>query len=132
MYRASQAGVSIDLIVRGMCCLRPGVKGVSDNIRVLSIIGRFLEHSRVYYFMNASPCVYCSSADLMERNLYRRVETGFPIERPAMVKRIINELHSYLEDSWQSWGLNANGDYKANREAPETAIQDVLLKNLAQ
>ena len=132
LYKASQAGVSIDLIVRGMCCLRPGVKGVSDNIRVRSIIGRFLEHSRAYYFKHASPSVYCSSADLMERNLHRRIETGFPIEKSGMAKRIVDELEHYLEDTWQSWLLQSDGSYQQQRIDSESAVQQKLLRELAQ
>jgi polyphosphate kinase len=132
LYKASQAGVSIDLIIRGMCCLRPGVEGVSDNIRVRSIIGRFLEHSRVYYFKHASPSVYCSSADLMERNLHRRVETGFPIEKGSMAKRIIGELEHYVEDAWQSWLLQSDGSYQQQRIDPDSAVQQQLLSELAQ
>ncbi len=132
LYKASQAGVSIDLIVRGMCCLRPGIPGVSENIRVRSIIGRFLEHSRVYYFKNASPCIYFSSADLMERNLLRRVETGFPIVKPSMVKRVLAELTLYLDDQWQSWELQDDGSYSRNHEDSETATQRILISQLAQ
>jgi polyphosphate kinase len=132
LYKASQAGVSIDLIIRGMCCLRPGIAGISDNIRVRSIIGRFLEHSRVYYFKNASPTIYCSSADLMERNLHRRVETGFPIEKSSMAKRILDELERYIEDSWQSWILQSDGSYQQQQIDAESSVQQQLLSKLAQ
>jgi polyphosphate kinase len=132
LYKASQAGVTIDLIVRGMCSLRPGIAGISDNIRVRSIIGRFLEHSRVYYFKNSTPNIYCSSADLMERNLHRRVETGFPIEYPPLAKRIVKELKAYLQDHWQSWILQSDGSYKQQHTKPESGIQQRLLDELAQ
>ncbi|MGS2717342.1 polyphosphate kinase 1 [Eionea flava] len=132
LYKASQAGVSIDLIIRGMCCLRPGIKGVSDNIRVRSIVGRFLEHSRVYYFKHASPSFYCSSADLMERNLHRRIETGFPIEKSSMAKRMLQELEYYLDDTWQSWLLDSEGDYQQQRIDADSAVQQQLLNKLAQ
>lgn len=113
LYRASQAGVQIDLIVRGMCSLRPGVPGLSDNIRVRSIIGRFLEHHRVMYFHNAGePDLYLSSADWMERNLFRRVEVAFPVLDKKLRERIIEQLHSYLADTAQSWLLQADGSYR--------------------
>jgi polyphosphate kinase len=132
LYKASQAGVSIDLIIRGMCCLRPGIAGISENIRVRSIIGRFLEHSRVYYFKNSSPSIYCSSADLMERNLHRRVEAGFPIEKNSMVKRILDELGHYLDDSCQSWILQSDGSYQQQMNDAESGAQQQLLSKLAQ
>src|SRR3546814_2040188 len=100
LYAASQAGVSIDLIVRGACTLRPGLQGVSDNIRVRSIIGRFLEHSRVYWFANGdAPELFCASADWLERNLLRRVEVCFPILEPELAARVKGEaLDNYLAD----------------------------------
>ncbi len=127
LYRASQAGVKIDLIVRGMCALRPGVPGVSENIQVRSIIGRFLEHSRVYYFENGGePKVYLSSADWMERNFFSRVETAFPIEDKLMVRRVISESFDlYNADNCQAWVLQADGRYKRLRcgfgETPQRA-----------
>ena len=112
LYAASQAGVRIDLIVRGICCLRPGLAGISENIRVRSVIGRFLEHSRVYYFENdGEPELYCASADWMPRNFFRRVEVAFPITEPDLRQRIINELELYLEDNTQAWALDAEGNY---------------------
>jgi polyphosphate kinase len=114
LYRASQAGVRVDLIVRGICCLRPGVKGVSENIHVRSIIGRFLEHSRIYYFHNNGDYeLYCASADWMDRNFFRRVETCFPIEDGRIKKKVLKDgLLNYLADNTQSWILQQDGSYK--------------------
>ncbi len=131
LYRASIAGVHIDLIVRGVCCLRPNIPGVSENIRVRSIVSRFLEHTRVYYFYNdENEEVYCSSADWMDRNFFRRVELMFPILDPKHRERIIDELDAYLADNTQSWILQPSGDYVPLRpkpgEAPVSA-QKVLL-----
>jgi polyphosphate kinase len=113
LYRASQAGVKVELIVRGICCLRPGIPGVSENIRVISIVGRFLEHSRVYYFHNdGKPELYIGSADLMPRNIDRRVEVLFPIENPARRQDILdNILKVYLRDTAKSYELQSNGDF---------------------
>ncbi|MHB9796797.1 polyphosphate kinase 1 [Pseudomonas sp. MT3] len=112
LYKASQAGVKIDLVVRGMCCLRPGVPGVSHNIQVRSIIGRFLEHSRIYYFLNGGEeKLYLSSADWMERNLDMRVETCFPVEGKKLVLRVKKELESYLTDNTLAWVLQSDGSY---------------------
>jgi polyphosphate kinase len=113
LYDASRAGVKIELIVRGACCLRPGVPGVSDNITVRSVIGRFLEHSRVYWFRNGGePEIYCSSADWMERNLMRRVETCFPILDPKLAERVFDEeLANYLADNLNAWLLQHDGSY---------------------
>jgi polyphosphate kinase len=136
LYRASQAGVQIDLIVRGSCALRPGIPGVSDNIRVRSIVGRFLEHSRVYWFQNdESPEIYCSSADWMERNLLRRIETCFPIRDPQLARRVYEEsLANYLADNTQSWQLEADGSYRriGAGDAPAHSAQQTLLRQLAQ
>ncbi len=114
LYTASQAGVKIDLIVRGACTLRPGVPGVSDNIRVRSIVGRFLEHHRVYWFGNdGSPELFCSSADWLERNLLRRVETCFPLLDPELAARVYDEaLANYLADNLNAWELLADGEYR--------------------
>jgi polyphosphate kinase len=112
LYRASRAGVEVDLIIRGICCLRPGVPGVSDRIRVRSIVGRFLEHSRVYSFENGGQReVYCASADWMDRNLYRRVEVAFPVEVPELQGRVLDDLKLYLDDDIQAWELQGDGTY---------------------
>lgn len=115
LYKASQAGVKIDLVVRGMCCLRPGVPGVSHNIQVRSIIGRFLEHTRIYYFLNGGDeQLYLASADWMERNLDKRVETCFPVEGRKLILRVKKELEAYLTDNTHSWQLQADGRYLRN------------------
>jgi polyphosphate kinase len=136
LYRASNAGVFIDLIVRGICCLRPGIPGISENIRVRSIVGRFLEHSRVYYFhANGEENVYCASADWMDRNLFRRVETAFPVLNPELKARLIADLDACLEDNTHAWELQADGSYRLLRPgADDTAAsaQDVLLAQLAE
>ncbi|MFS8137708.1 MAG: polyphosphate kinase 1 [Thermomonas sp.] len=113
LYDASQAGVQIDLIVRGACTLKPGLTGVSDNIRVRSIVGRFLEHHRVWWFGNGgNDDLFCSSADWLERNLLRRVETAFPILDPAIAERVLREgLLNYLDDNQNAWELQADGSY---------------------
>lgn len=113
MYAASNAGVRIDLIIRGICCLRPGVPGMSENIHVRSILGRFLEHTRVYWFhADGASKVYLASADFMERNLYRRVETCFPIRDAAQKQRVIEEgLQCYLDDNVGAWALGPDGAY---------------------
>jgi polyphosphate kinase len=131
LYRASQAGVAIDLIVRGLCCLRPGVPGVSDNIRVRSIVGRLLEHTRIYSFhADGEQAVFCSSADWMQRNFFRRVETCFPIEDARAKERVVSEgLEAYLHDNTQAWSLSSDGRYrrvKAGREKPRSAQVDLL------
>ena len=135
LYEASRAGVQIDLIVRGACALRPGIPGVSDNIRVRSIVGRFLEHSRAYWFGNdGAPELYCASADWLERNLLRRVEVCFPILDPALAARVKREaLDNYLADNLNAWELLADGSYRrlrpAGGEAPHAA-QATLLAEL--
>jgi polyphosphate kinase len=136
LYRASQAGVQIDLIVRGACALRPGIPGVSDNIRVRSIVGRFLEHSRVYWFQNdETPEVYCSSADWMERNLLRRIETCFPIRDPQLAQRVCDEsLTTYLADNTQAWQLQPDGTYQRllpGSDPPYSAQAALLAKFVA-
>jgi polyphosphate kinase len=117
LYKASQAGVRIDLIIRGMCCLRPGVPGVSHNIHVRSIIGRFLEHTRIYYFLNGGDeQLFLSSADWMERNLDRRVETCFPLEGKKLITRVKKEVEVYLTDNTHAWLLQPDGTY--TRQTP--------------
>jgi polyphosphate kinase len=136
LYRASQAGVEIDLIVRGGCALRPGVRGLSHRIRVRSIVGRFLEHSRICYFENAGePEIYLGSADWMPRNLYERVEVMFPIHDPRLRERILEEiLLSYLSDTAKSRILNRDGNYTRAHPLPGTlngkrfAAQDFLIQ----
>lgn len=112
LYEASQAGVKIDLIVRGICCLIPGIPGVSENITVRSVIGRFLEHSRVYYFYhNGEENLYLSSADMMTRNMIKRVEIAFPILDTTLKAHILSILHLYLYDNTKAWILNSDGSY---------------------
>jgi len=136
LYEASSAGVKIDLIIRGMCSLRPELSNISENIQVRSIIGRFLEHDRVIYFKNnGTPEVYISSADWMERNLYHRVEIATPIENKAVQERIISELEYYLMDNTQAWIMNHDGTYK--QASPENGkepfiAQEKFLEDLAE
>jgi polyphosphate kinase len=136
LYRASQAGIRIDLLVRGVCCLRPGIAGVSDNIRVTSIVGRFLEHSRIYYFRNGGDEeIYLGSADLMPRNLNRRVEILFPVEDPDLRARIRDEILSeYLLDNVKARRMMADGSYKRairTDHQPARNSQEILLGNVA-
>src|SRR5439155_25876817 len=114
LYRASEAGVKIDLIVRGICCLRPGLKGISKNIEVRSIVDRFLEHSRIFYFENAcQPLVFLSSADWMQRNFFRRIELTFPIEDGVLRDRIIGQvLARSLADNTKARVLEPEGFYR--------------------
>ena len=133
LYRASQAGVEIVLFVRGICVLRPGVPGISENIRVRSIVGRFLEHSRIYYFHNnGDEELYASSADWMERNLLNRVETCFPILDPKLRQRVFNEtLENYLADNTQAWKLESDGSYtriEPGEEMPHSAQSALLAR----
>ena len=136
LYDASRAGVEIDLIVRGVCALRPGMAGVSENIRVRSIVGRFLEHSRVFHFHNGgAEDVYLSSADWMDRNFFRRVEICFPVLDARLKKRVINEgLKSYLDDNTQAWEMDAAGQYhlKSPGRGKPQAAQETLLETLAR
>ncbi len=135
LYRAAQAGVSIQLIVRGQCTVRPGIPGVSDNITVRSIVGRFLEHSRVFYFhRNGEPRIYCASSDLMDRNLHRRIEICFPILDPDLANRVYVEgLQTYLEDNCQSWLLQNDGSYlrlSPHEGEERKSAQTVLMEKL--
>ena len=137
LYEASQAGVRIDLIVRGICCLKPGVPGMSENIRVRSTIGRFLEHARAWYFHAAGDdIVYLSSADWMSRNLHRRVETAFPIRQRRMRQRVIREAFElHLEDNCQAWDLSADGSYaraRPKKGEERRSAQEQLLEKWAE
>ena len=132
LYEASQAGVEVHLIIRGTCCLKPGIKGVSDNIRVISVVGRFLEHSRVYFFQNNPNQVFCSSADWMERNLSNRIEVCFPILKKKWANRIVEEIELYWTDKAQSWELTKDGDYEERLSHADESIgvQTLLQKSL--
>ncbi|MBI1965409.1 MAG: polyphosphate kinase 1 [Betaproteobacteria bacterium] len=135
LYEASKAGVEIELLVRGVCALKPGIPGVSENIRVRSIVGRFLEHTRVFYFHNdGAEDVYLSSADWMDRNFFRRVEICVPVLDPKLKKRVINEgLKPYLEDNCQAWEMDKDGRYSLrSRRGKPQAAQEVLLEALAR
>ena len=136
LYEASKAGVEIDLIVRGVCALKPGIPGISENIRVRSIVGRFLEHSRVFCFHNGgADDVYLSSADWMDRNFFRRVEISFPVLDAKLRKRVFNEgLKPYLDDNCQAWEMDQDGQYQlcsAQRGKP-LAAQEMLIEMLAR
>jgi polyphosphate kinase len=131
LYAASKAGVEIDLIVRGMCSLRPGVKGLSERIRVRSIVGRFLEHSRIFNFANGGDEeIYCGSADWMPRNLVERCEVVFPVTQPDLQKRLRDEiLAAYLADNTKARLLQSNGEYiRAARAGPAFSAQDFLVR----
>lgn len=135
LYKASQAGVQIDLIVRGMCCLRPGVKGVSENIHVRSVVGRFLEHMRVFCFGVAEEReVFLSSADWMERNFFLRIETCFPLRDPDLAKRVYQEaISNYLDDNLWSWELSSDGRYReAKKRGKPHSAQERLLVELSE
>jgi polyphosphate kinase len=135
LYLASQAGAKIDLVVRGVCALKPGIPGLSDNIRVRSVVGRFLEHSRVFYFGNdGADDVYLASADWMDRNFFRRIELCFPVLDPALKRRVIREgLQPYLDDNCQAWEMTPEGVYELQkpRRGRRRAVQEELLFTLA-
>jgi polyphosphate kinase len=137
LYRASRAGVDIDLIIRGLCALRPGIPGVSENIRVRSVVGRFLEHSRVFYFSNdggegGESELFLASADWMERNFFRRVEIAFPVRENTHRERILRDLNSYLADNTHAWVLGRDGRYtRAVTESPARDAQGSLLTRYA-
>ncbi len=134
LYKASQAGVKVDLFVRGICCLRPGLAGISDNIQVISIVGRFLEHSRIYYFRNGgSEEIYLGSADLMPRNIDRRVEVLFPVEDRQMIQHIRDDILSYYgKDNVKARKMLADGTYlriPPNKDEEPLNIQNWLINN---
>jgi len=134
LYKASQAGVKIDLLVRGMCCLVPGIEGLSENIRVMSVIGRFLEHSRVFYFKNdGHEQIYLGSADLMSRNLNRRVETIFPIEDERHIRYLRDQvLETYLKDNMSARVMQPDGKYvrlHPHGDQPALRVQDWLMQH---
>jgi polyphosphate kinase len=133
LYEASRAGVQVDLIIRGICCLRPGVPGVSENIRVISIIGRFLEHSRAFYFRNGGQEeVYIGSADWMPRNLDRRIEAAVPLRDVIHRNTVRNLLELMWKDNRQAWELGPDGTYEQRQptaDVPEQATHRVLLEH---
>ncbi|MDJ0845196.1 MAG: RNA degradosome polyphosphate kinase, partial [Crocosphaera sp.] len=138
LYQASQVGVKIDLIVRGICCLKPGVEGVSNNINVISIIGRFLEHSRIFYFHNGgAEEIYIGSADWMTRNLSRRVEAITPVEDVKIAQELQEILGVMLADNRQAWDLQPNGSYiqrqpqnKEHEQSSQKTFMDMALQSL--
>jgi polyphosphate kinase len=132
LYAASQAGVEIDLIVRGMCTLRPGIRGLSDRIRVRSIVGRFLEHSRIFWFQNGgSPEIFSGSADWMQRNLYERCEVIFPVVDEPSANRLRNEiLEAYLRDDTKARLMQPDGSYiRAPRTGTGFGAQNWLMEH---
>jgi polyphosphate kinase len=132
LYRASQSGVQIDLIIRGHSRLRPGLPDYSENIRIISILGRFLEHDRIYYFHNnEQPLVFIGSADWRNRNLKERVELIAPIEEPALRDRLIRILEDGLSDNRLAWELEATGEYRLrhpDENEAERNFQEMLMK----
>jgi polyphosphate kinase len=134
LYRASQAGVRVDLLVRGLCCLRPGIAGISENIAVKSVIGRFLEHARIYYFRNGGKEeVYVGSADLMPRNLNRRVEVVFPVKDTRLVSRLRDEiLEVYLADTVNVHEMHSDGSYQRSWRSDTVGGIDSHQRSMSQ
>ena len=130
LYRASCEGVTIDLIVRGICCLKPGIPGISANIRVISVIGRFLEHSRAYYFRNGSKEeLYLGSADIMPRNLDDRVETLFPVFDKSLIQVVKANLDLLLSDNVKAWEMNPDGGYTKIKNDEQKVNSQALFLN---
>src|SRR5205823_1984503 len=134
LYQAARTGVRVDLLVRGICCLRPGLSGANARIRVVSIVGRFLEHSRVYYFLNGGePEVLLGSADLMPRNLDRRVEVLTPVRAAPLRATIVDQLlATYLADNCQAWELQPDGTYRRQHPANGEPLVDAQAALLAR
>jgi polyphosphate kinase len=137
LYRASQAGVRVDLNIRGICCLRPGVEGVSDNVRVVSVVGRFLEHSRIFAFERngEDPTVWIGSADLMPRNLDTRVELTAPVEDPALRGDLLDTLERCLADDANAWDLQSDGSWSRHEPAgpePRSVQRELMLGHAAR
>jgi polyphosphate kinase len=131
LYEASQAGVKIDLVIRGMCCLYPGKEGVSESITVVSIIGRYLEHSRIFGFANnGEPEVFIGSADWMSRNLDRRVEALTPVEEPALREQLERLLDLYLEDNSGAWEMNSDGSFSQRKPGKHSLDAQSALSEL--
>ncbi len=132
LYSASCEGVKIDLIIRGICCLKPGIPGISENIRVISVIGRFLEHSRAYYFHNGGKEeLFLGSADIMPRNLDDRVETLFPVFDKSIIRIVKTDLDLIMSDNVKAWEMNVEGLYsKISNEGPKVNSQALFLTRL--
>src|SRR5699024_1569703 len=130
LLEASQEGVKVDLVIRGICCLKPGIEGVSDNITVISVVGRFLEHSRIYYFYNnGERNMYLSSADMMTRNMIKRVEILFPINDPRIIDELLEINELYLQDNTKARRQLSDGTYEyVKNDLPPLSVQDELMK----
>ena len=127
LYNASKAGTKIDLIVRGICCLRPNIKGLSETIKVKSIIGKYLEHSRVFYFKNSEPTLFIASADCMPRNLERRLELMTPIYEKSPQKKLFEMLQLQITDNTLSWNLNFEGEYEKVEKGKDKPINNHII-----